>query len=42
MGTVPEIVSRNLSRFHKQGWIRLEDRRVWIENEVTLIAVAKG
>lgn len=42
LGTVPEIVSRTLSRFYKQGWIRLEDRRVWLENEVTLIAVAKG
>ena len=42
LGTVPEIVSRTLSRFYKQGWIRLKDRRVWIENEVTLIAVAKG
>jgi len=42
LGTVPEIVSRTLSRFYKQGWIRLENRRVWIENEVTLIAVAKG
>ena len=42
LGTVPEIVSRTLSRFYKQGWIRLEDRRVWVENEVTLIAVAKG
>ncbi len=42
LGTVPEIVSRNLSRFYKQGWIRLKDRRVWVDNEVTLIAVAKG
>ncbi|WP_293172593.1 Crp/Fnr family transcriptional regulator [Oceanithermus sp.] len=42
LGTVPEIVSRTLSRFYKQGWIRLEDRHVWIENEVVLIAVAKG
>ncbi len=42
LGTVPEIVSRTLSRFQKQRWIRLEARRVWIENEVVLIAVAKG
>jgi len=42
LGTVPEIVSRTLSRFYKQGWIRLKDRHVWIENEVVLIAVAKG
>ncbi len=42
LGTVPEIMSRTLSRFYKQGWIRLENRHVWIENEVVLIAVAKG
>ena len=42
LGTVPEIVSRTINRMHKQGWIRLEGRRVWIENEAVLIIVAKG
>jgi len=42
LGTVPEIVSRTLNRMHKQGWIRLEGRRVWVENEAILIIVAKG
>jgi len=42
LGTVPEIVSRTLNRMHKQGWIRLEGRRVWVENEAVLIIVAKG
>ncbi len=42
LGTVPEIVSRTLNRMHRQGWIRLEGRRVWVENEAVLIVVAKG
>jgi len=42
LGTVPEIISRTLNRMHKQGWIRLEGRRVWLENEAVLIVIAKG
>jgi len=42
LGTVPEIVSRTLNRMHKQGWIKLNGRRVWIENEAVLIIIAKG
>jgi CRP/FNR family transcriptional regulator, dissimilatory nitrate respiration regulator len=30
LGTVPELVSRKLGEFYRQGWIRLERRRVWI------------
>jgi CRP/FNR family transcriptional regulator, dissimilatory nitrate respiration regulator len=30
LGTVPELISRKLGEFYRQGWIRLERRRVWI------------
>jgi CRP/FNR family transcriptional regulator, dissimilatory nitrate respiration regulator len=30
LGTVPELISRKLGEFYRQGWIRLEHRRVWI------------
>jgi CRP/FNR family transcriptional regulator, dissimilatory nitrate respiration regulator len=30
LGTVPELVSRKLGGFYRQGWIRLERRCVWI------------
>jgi CRP/FNR family transcriptional regulator, dissimilatory nitrate respiration regulator len=32
LGTVPELVSRKLGEFYRQGFIRLEKRRVWLEN----------
>ena len=32
LGTVPELVSRKLGEFYRQGFIRLEKRRVWTEN----------
>ena len=32
LGTVPELVSRKLGEFYHQGFIRLEKRRVWLEN----------
>ena len=30
LGTVPELVSRKLGEFYRQGWIRLERRRLWV------------
>jgi CRP/FNR family transcriptional regulator, dissimilatory nitrate respiration regulator len=30
LGTVPELISRKLGEFYRQGWIRLERRRVWV------------
>jgi CRP/FNR family transcriptional regulator, dissimilatory nitrate respiration regulator len=30
LGTVPELVSRKLGEFYRQGFIRLERRRVWV------------
>jgi CRP/FNR family transcriptional regulator, dissimilatory nitrate respiration regulator len=30
LGTVPELISRKLGEFYRQGWIRLERRCVWI------------
>jgi CRP/FNR family transcriptional regulator len=32
LGTVREVLSRNLSRFQAQGFIRVEQRRVWIDD----------
>jgi CRP/FNR family transcriptional regulator, dissimilatory nitrate respiration regulator len=32
IGTVPELVSRKLGEFYRQGFTRLEKRRVWLEN----------
>jgi CRP/FNR family transcriptional regulator, dissimilatory nitrate respiration regulator len=32
LGTVPELVSRKLGEFYRQGFIKLEKRRVWLEN----------
>ena len=36
LGSVREVVSRNLGRFQAQGLIRIENRRVWIEDRVGL------
>ncbi|MCB9383519.1 MAG: Crp/Fnr family transcriptional regulator [Bryobacterales bacterium] len=32
LGTVREVLSRNLSRFQAQGFIRIEQRRIWIDD----------
>ena len=32
LGTVREVLSRNLSRFQSQGLLRIEQRQVWIED----------
>ncbi len=32
LGTVPELVSRKLGEFYRQGFIRLEKRRVWLKD----------
>ncbi len=32
LGTVREVLSRNLSRFQVQGLLRIEQRQVWIED----------
>lgn len=32
LGTVREVLSRNLSRFQAQGLIRIENRRIWIDD----------
>ena len=32
LGTVPELVSRKLGEFYRQGFIKLEKRRVWLKN----------
>jgi CRP/FNR family transcriptional regulator len=32
LGTVPELISRKLGEFYRQGFIKLEKRRVWLEN----------
>jgi CRP/FNR family transcriptional regulator, dissimilatory nitrate respiration regulator len=36
LGTVPELVSRKLGEFYRQGFIKLEKRRVWTENPEAL------
>jgi CRP/FNR family transcriptional regulator, dissimilatory nitrate respiration regulator len=36
LGTVPELVSRKLGEFYRQGFIRLEKRRVWLEKTEAL------
>lgn len=38
LGTVREVVSRNLHRFQSEGLIRMEGRRVWIEDRDGLLA----
>jgi CRP/FNR family transcriptional regulator len=30
LGTVREVVSRNLSRFQAEGLLRIEKKRVWL------------
>jgi len=32
LGTVREVLSRNLSRFQSQGFIRIEQRKIWIDD----------
>ena len=32
LGTVREVLSRNLSRFQAQGLIRVDNRRIWIDD----------
>jgi CRP/FNR family transcriptional regulator, dissimilatory nitrate respiration regulator len=32
LGTVPELVSRKLGEFYRQGFIKLQKRRVWLQN----------
>ncbi len=32
LGTVREVLSRNLSRFQAQGLIRIDNRRIWIDD----------
>lgn len=39
LGTVPELVSRKLGEFYRQGFIRLEKRRVWLEKTEALKAL---
>lgn len=42
LGTVPEAVSRKLGELFRQGFIRLAERRVWIDDPATLRQVAEG
>jgi CRP/FNR family transcriptional regulator, dissimilatory nitrate respiration regulator len=39
LGTVPELVSRKLGEFYRQGFIKLEKRRVWLEKTEALKAL---
>ncbi|MCS6953493.1 MAG: Crp/Fnr family transcriptional regulator [Bryobacterales bacterium] len=41
LGTVREVVSRNLSRFQAQGLIRIEKRELWVRDEAGLIREAE-
>lgn len=36
LGSVREVISRNLGRFQAQGLIRIDNRRVWIEDRAGL------
>ena len=36
LGSVREVISRNLGRFQAQGLIRIENRRVWIDDRTAL------
>jgi CRP/FNR family transcriptional regulator, dissimilatory nitrate respiration regulator len=36
LGTVPELVSRKLGEFYRNGWIRLEKRRVFVVRHFAL------
>ena len=36
LGSVREVISRNLGRFQAQGLIRVVNRRVWIEDRIAL------
>lgn len=42
LGTVPEAVSRKLGEFYRQGFIRLEGRRVFVENPQALRELSEG
>lgn len=39
LGTVPELVSRKLGEFYRMGFIRLEKRRVWVNDHAALHAM---
>lgn len=36
LGSVREVISRNLGRFQAEGLIRIDNRRVWIEDRAGL------
>lgn len=42
LGTVPEAVSRKLGEFYRQGFIRLEGRRVYLVDRKALEALSEG
>ena len=41
LGSVREVISRNLGRFQAEGLIRIENRQVWIDDRATLEVEAK-
>ncbi|MCL6525687.1 MAG: Crp/Fnr family transcriptional regulator [Thermaceae bacterium] len=41
LGTAPEPVSRKLGQFFREGLIRMQERRVWIEDPAALRAIAE-
>lgn len=42
LGTVPEAVSRKLGELFRQGFIRLAERRVWINDPAALRQIAEA
>lgn len=41
LGTVREVISRNLSRFQSQGFIRIDNRQVWVDDRAGLLNEAE-
>ncbi len=42
LGTVPELVSRNLSRLHASGAVRMEGRRIVLVDTTALRSIAES